>query len=99
MDAGEKRIWIIANFKSNKTIADALDWVSKVGPQIPKRNNLKVVVCPAFSALSEVRKAITVANFPLILGAQDISSFGLGAYTGEEPAALLKDLISMVIIG
>lgn len=99
MDGGDKRIWIIGNWKSNKTIAEALDWISKVGPKIPKRDDLKVVVCPTFSCLSEVKQAVTVGNFPIIVGSQDVSPFEVGAYTGEESAALLKDLISLSIIG
>ena len=94
-----KTIWIIANWKSNKTISEVLDWISKVGPEIPQDEGFKVVVCPTFSALSEVKKAITVGNFPLLLGAQDLSPFGTGAYTGEETASLLKDFISLSIIG
>lgn len=94
-----KNIWIIANWKSNKTIAEALDWISQVGPQIPKKDELKIVVCPTFSALSEVKKAITVGNFPLLVGAQDLSSFGIGAYTGEEPAQILNQLIDVAILG
>ncbi|MDD5147610.1 MAG: triose-phosphate isomerase [Candidatus Daviesbacteria bacterium] len=95
----DKNIWVIANWKSNKTIAEALDWVSKVGPEIPKLTNLKAVVCPVFSALSEVKKAITVGNFPLMAGSQDLSPFGVGAYTGEEPVELLSGLASMAILG
>lgn len=94
-----KNIWIIANWKSNKDIAEALDWVSQVGPQIPKNEQLKVVICPSFSALSEVKKAITVGNFPLLVGSQDLSPFGIGAYTGEEPAQLLNKLVSLSILG
>lgn len=94
-----KNIWIIANWKSNKNIQEALDWVSKVGPSIPKLDNLKVVVCPTFSCLSEVKKAITVGNFPLLIGSQDLSSFDSGAYTGEESAILLKEFISLSILG
>jgi len=95
----DKNIWVIANWKSNKTIAEALDWVSKVGPEIPKLTNFKVVVCPVFSALSEVKKAITVGNFPLMVGSQDLSLFGIGAYTGEECAELLHELASLTILG
>lgn len=94
-----KNIWIIANWKSNKTIAEALDWVSKVGPEIPKKDNLKVVVCPTFSCLSEVKKAIQVGNFPLMVGAQDLSPFGVGAYTGEEAAVYLKKFVEIAIVG
>lgn len=94
-----KTIWIIANWKSNKSIAEALDWISKVGPNIPKNSNLKVVVCPTFSCLSEVKKAITVGNFPLMVGSQNLSPFENGAYTGEESAGLLKEMISFSILG
>lgn len=94
-----KNIWIIANWKSNKTIAEALDWISQVGPQIPKDDRLKVVVCPTFSAIAEVKKAITVGNFPLLTGAQDLSPYGQGSYTGEEPAELLSGLINLAILG
>ena len=94
-----KNLWVIANWKSNKNIAEALDWISQVGPQIPKMDNLKVVVCPTFSSLSEVKKAITVGNFPIMVGAQDLSPFEKGAYTGEESASLLKDLVDLSIIG
>lgn len=94
-----KTIWVIANWKSNKTISEALDWVSQVGPKIPKQDNLKVVVCPAFDSISEVKKAISVGNYPLLVGAQDLSPFGVGAYTGEEPAQLLNGLIDLVILG
>lgn len=92
-------MWIIANWKSNKNIAEALDWVSQVGSQIPKIEGLKIIVCPTFSALSEVKKAITVGNFPLLVGSQDLSLFGAGAYTGEEPAECLSQLIYLSILG
>lgn len=99
MDGGDKTIWVIANWKSNKTIAEALDWVSKVGPQIPKKDSLKIVTCPSFSSLSEIKKTIQVNNFPLMVGSQDLSPFGNGAYTGEESASLLKELINLSILG
>lgn len=94
-----KNIWVIANWKSNKTIVEALEWISKVGSEIPKQESLKVVVCPTFSNLSEVKKAILVGGFPLMVGAQDLSPFDGGAYTGEESASLIKELINLSILG
>ncbi len=94
-----KNIWIIANWKSNKTIAEALDCVAKVGPQIPKTDNLKVVVCPAFSSISEIKKTIEAGGFRVMVGAQDLSPFGVGAYTGEEPAEFLSSLVDLAILG
>lgn len=99
MAGGDKNLWIIANWKSNKTIAEALEWVSQVGPQVPKADWLKIVVCPPFSALSEVKKAIMVGNFPLLVGSQDLSTFGSGAFTGEESAQILKEVVSLSILG
>ncbi len=95
----DKTIWIIANWKSNKTISEALDWIGKVGPSLPRKENLKIVVCPTFSMLSEVKKAITVGNFPLMVGSQDLSPFEVGAYTGEEAAGLIHELVNLSILG
>lgn len=96
---GKKNIWIIANWKSNKNIAEALEWIETVGPQIHKRENLKVVVCPTFVCLEEVKKAILVGGFPIIVGSQDLSPYDDGAYTGEETARILRDLVDLSILG
>lgn len=94
-----KKLWIIANWKSNKTISEALDWLNIVGPKLPGLENLKIVACPTFSCLSELKKEIQVRSYPIFLGSQDLSPFGPGAYTGEEPAELLQELVSFSIIG
>lgn len=99
MDGMEKNIWVIANWKANKTIAEALEWIDIVGPKLPETENLKIAVCPGYSALSEVKKAVMASHFPLLVGAQDLSPFGQGAYTGEEPAELLQDFCDLAILG
>lgn len=100
MGGGEmKNLWIIANWKSNKTIKEALEWIAYVGPKIEKREHLKVVVCPPFTDVQEVKKAVTVGNFPLMVGVQDLSPFDSGAYTGEEAANIMKDFIELAILG
>lgn len=94
-----KTIWIIANWKSNKTISEALEWVSFVGPRLEKRNNLKVVVCPPFVDIEEVKKAVRVGSLPMMVGSQDLSPFDEGAFTGEEAARILKDVVDLAILG
>lgn len=94
-----KTIWIIANWKSNKNIAEALAWVDTVGPQVLKRENLKVVVCPTVICLEEVKKAILVGGYQVIVGSQDLSSFDTGAFTGEEAARILQDVVDLSILG
>lgn len=96
---GKKNLWIIANWKSNKTIAEALFWVEEVGPLLQKKENVHVVVCPTFTELEEVKKSVKVGNFPLWVGVQDLSPFPPGAYTGEESAEELKGLADLSIIG
>jgi triosephosphate isomerase len=91
--------WIIANWKSNKTISEALLWLDFVGPKVPRRENLKVVICPVFTDIEEVKKAIIVGNYPLMVGSQDLSPYEEGAHTGEEPAKILSEMVDLAILG
>lgn len=97
MAGGDK--WIVANWKSNKIISEALAWIDEVGPKLPRRENLKVAVCPVFTAVEEVKKAVLVGNYPILVGAQDLSPFEDGPYTGEESARILSELVDLVILG
>ena len=102
MDGGEnemKKIWIIANWKSNKTIEEALEWISVVGPRLEERENIKVVICPPLVDVEKVAHAIKVGNYPLMVGVQNISPFESGAFTGEVSANLVKDFASLAILG
>jgi triosephosphate isomerase (TIM) len=94
-----KTLWIVANWKSNKSLEEALDWLSRVGPKLERRDEMKVVVCPTFSSLSEMAKEVKVGNYPIMIGSQDLSPFDVGSYTGEESASLLKQYIGISIIG
>lgn len=97
MAAGVK--WVIANWKSHKTIIESLQWIEVVGPELAQRPDVTVVVCPAYTALSEMRKVIQSNHWPILLGVQNVSPFVAGAYTGEVAAELLNDLAALTIIG
>lgn len=94
-----KTMWIIANWKSNKNVTEALEWVGKVGPQLPKKEGLKVIVCPQFVDILEVKKAVQVGNFPMAVGSQDLSPFDEGPFTGEESADSLEGFVVLSILG
>lgn len=94
-----KKLWIIANFKSNLSLQETLEWIGKVGPQLERHEDLVVGFCPRTSTLSEAAKAVKVGNYPILVGSQNISPFDGGAYTGEEPVSLMKDFISFSLIG
>ncbi len=94
-----KNIWVVANWKSNKTVQEALEWVAEVGSKIERRDDLKIVVCPTFVCIEEVKKEIMVGNFPIIVGSQDLSPFEEGAFTGEETAHVLREFVDVSILG
>jgi triosephosphate isomerase len=59
---------------------------------------MDVVVCPPFTALSEVSKA--VLDSAIRLGAQNMSENNFGAFTGEIAAGMLKEFsVRYVILG
>lgn len=92
---------IIANWKQHKTISEAINWLKEFNHLIDQRSSLsQVVICPPFPLLRPMQQALGDAkNSRLHLGAQDISPFEKGPYTGEVGPLQLKDLVNYVIIG
>jgi len=97
MQKGRKLI-IAGNWKMHKTVAEALDLVKGCLRELPNVKEVDVVVCPPFTALCEVSKAIL--NSSIRLGAQNMSEHNYGAYTGEIAAGMLKEFsVRYVILG
>src|SRR5436189_3002583 len=97
MDKSRKLI-IAGNWKMNKTVAEALDLVGGLKRELSSVKEVDIVVCPPFTALSEVSKAIIDSN--IRLGAQNMSEHNFGAYTGEIAAGMLKEFsVRYVILG
>ena len=97
-----KHIFIAGNWKSKKTAAEAQEWNNaflarmKDVPLV----NTTVVVCPPYTALPGLHWLLKSSGMTTIsLGAQDVSGFGEGAYTGEVTAAMVKEVADWVIIG
>ncbi len=95
----ERKLIIAGNWKMNKTAAEALDLVNGLKLELGNVKDVDIVVCPPFTALSEVSKAILAArNFAL--GAQNMSENNVGAFTGEIAATMLKEFsVRYVILG
>lgn len=94
-----KKLLVIANFKSNKTLPEVLEWIGLVGPKLHQRDNIKVVVSPTFTALEEAKTTIQTSGYPILISAQDLSPFEEGSYTGEEAAVILKQFVDVAILG
>ena len=94
----ERKLIIAGNWKMNKTVAEGLDLVNGIKRECKDVKEVDIVVCPPFTALSEVSKAIIDSN--LRLGAQNMSENNYGAFTGEIAAGMLKEfLVRYVILG
>src|SRR6478672_8322744 len=94
----ERKLIIAGNWKMNKTVAEALDLVAGIHRELNKFKEVDIVVCPPFTALCEVSKAILNTN--IRLGAQNMSEHNSGAYTGEIAAGMLKEFsVRYVILG
>jgi triosephosphate isomerase len=94
----DRKLIIAGNWKMNKTVAEALDLVQGLKRELASVKEVDIVVCPPFTALSEVSKAILDSN--IRLGAQNMSEHAGGAYTGEVAAAMLKEFsVRYVILG
>src|SRR5580704_9181162 len=94
----ERKLIVAGNWKMNKTVAEALDLVRGLKIELAGVREVDMVICPAYTALGEVSKAIMDSS--LRLGAQNMSEHNFGAYTGEIAAGMLKEfLVRYVILG
>jgi len=93
-----RKLIIVGNWKMNKTVAEALDLVKGLKRELANIKEVDIVICPPFTALSDVSKAVLNTN--LRLGAQNMSEHNFGAYTGEIAAGMLKEFsVRYVILG
>ncbi len=89
---------IAGNWKMNKTSADATVLVQEIVAEVGRSNDVDVVVCPPFTSLESVGKALDGSTVKL--GAQNMHHEASGAYTGEISASMLRSLFaSYVILG
>ena len=93
-----KRLFIVANWKSNKTLEEVKSWFDEVG-KFPVPEGKTVIICAPFIFLSEMYAIIKSKNLSIKLGVQNISPFGQGAYTGEIFAGQAADFVTYALIG
>jgi triosephosphate isomerase len=92
----ERKLIIAGNWKMNKTVAEALALVRGLLIELANCNEVDIVICPPFTALSEVSKA--VIDTVIRLGAQNMSEHNFGAHTGEIAAGMLKEFSARYVI-
>jgi triosephosphate isomerase len=89
---------IVGNWKMNKTIQEAVDFVVELNAQIGEVSNVEVAVAPPFTALSAVSRELQGTSIDLC--AQDVHWEKEGAFTGEVSVSMLRDVgCQHVIVG
>jgi triosephosphate isomerase len=88
---------IIANWKATKGVNEAVEWTKVTRESLEKIENLEVVICPSFVCLPFISSIFKDTNIKV--GAQDVSKFPPGAYTGEVTATMLDGLADYCIVG
>lgn len=88
---------VAGNWKMNKTVAEARELVSAVGPELKKIEGVEKVLCPPFISLVAV--ANLLGGTDIGLGAQNMYWEEKGAFTGEVAPGMVKEFCQYVILG
>jgi triosephosphate isomerase len=88
--AVKRRVIMAGNWKMHKTVGESVALVEQLKEALADVTDIEIVVCPPFTALCEVAKAVEGGN--VHLGAQNLHPAEEGAYTGEIAPGMLVDL-------
>lgn len=96
-----KKLFIVANWKSNKTTDEAIRWLQVIeNSQLTfNKEEKEIIVCSSFTSLASMKGYVLQKNMSIKIGAQDISPFSEGAYTGEISAKQAAELATHAIVG
>ncbi len=96
------KVIIVANLKSNIDENEAKNWLETFKKITELQLDLaqkEIIICPSFTQLFSFLSYFSSNNIMVKLGAQNISPYEEGAYTGEINAKQIKDFASFVLIG
>jgi len=86
---------IAGNWKMNKTVEEAVEFVKWLENNIDFRDDVKVLVFPPYISLYELSKISKNVK----LGSQNLYFEDKGAFTGEISPLMLKGVVDYVLIG
>lgn len=93
-----RRPFIAANWKMNKTVPEAMDFIHSFLPSVEDVKDADITVAPAFTCLFAIAERLVGTN--VMLSAQNVFYEEKGAFTGEISPAMLLDVgCEYVIIG
>jgi len=89
--------YIVANWKMNHSADSARQFFTTAREALRLAKGVEIIVCPPYPLLSVIKSE--VVGTPIKLGAQNLSQFSDGAYTGEVSGMQLAGLADYVIVG
>jgi triosephosphate isomerase len=102
MDDDIRRPIIVGNWKMNLNHLEAILLVQKLAASLNEQqlSEVEVAVLPPFTALRSVQTAIEGDKIHIGYGAQDVSPYPAGAYTGDISGPMLAKLgCTYVVVG
>ena len=99
MNKKYRKAIIAGNWKMNMTPSGVKGYIDELRAAMPKNKSCDVVLCAAAPLIPALGKA--VRDFSRIaVGAQDVSEFEKGAYTGDVSCDMLSELgVRYIIVG
>ena len=92
--------YLIANWKCNKNLSQALSWFDEFLRIYQPATGVQVIVAPPLVVLSQLADRLRAsAAEGIALAAQDVSPFPAGSYTGAVAADMLRGLADFAIVG
>src|ERR671932_654651 len=96
--AQARRPIMAANWKMNKLIREAEDYMAQLLPQVVNTEDVDVAIFAPFTCLGTVVRM--TQDTPVVAGAQNFYFEDSGPFTGEVSAPMLKDVgAGAVIVG
>lgn len=89
--------FVAGNWKMNKTVAEAREFVSAIGPSLKAVQGVEKVICPPYVSILAI--ANMLSGTEIGLGAQNMHWEEKGAFTGEIAPDMVKEFCQYVILG
>lgn len=92
-----RKTWVLGNWKLNQLTDDVVSWVDGFDSGVLISDNVVAGIAPSFPYLSRLRNLLPQS---LKVGAQTVSEYNNGAYTGEVSSSMLRDLgVEFALVG
>ncbi|OGK62232.1 hypothetical protein A2334_02620 [Candidatus Roizmanbacteria bacterium RIFOXYB2_FULL_38_10] len=90
--------FILANWKANKTIKEVQNWLDTFLLGYRPHNLVTISICAPYPFLLYIKERILGLK-NVYVGAQTLSAFEQGSYTGEVTARSLSEIVKFSLIG